>query len=127
MSDVSTESKIKFSCRHDIDPRDCRECWLDERAAMLTRDDYAVYVSADRKSVTTFGGWNLGTITRYSEGARQYMPNGGSYVPRYIRVTDRVGQTWHGHGSAEWDLIGLRRTAESKRAARRAEQWLNGN
>lgn len=72
----------------------CYDC-ADEaqREDMRTADTFTAYLSTMNRSVTTWSGGVLGTVTEYhvSRAARKC----------YVRVTDVHGAHWYGVGPSE--------------------------
>ena len=83
----------------------CYDCAdIRERADMATADRFAGYLASDGRTVTTWTGGMLATVT--SERTRR-VGFGGCRV--YIRATDRDGRKWYGNGTGRGMFMRLRR------------------
>lgn len=79
----------------------CPDCADDmQRAEMATAKRVVAYLASDNRSVTSWTGGKLGTVTRVTSNRRQ----------TFVRVTDTHGGHWAGIGPAEsGTYVSLRR------------------
>lgn len=74
-----------------------------QREDMRTADKFVAYLSSMNRSVTTWSGGVLGTVTQYGVSRAAHKC--------YVRVVDVHGAHWHGVGPSEsGTYVTLRRT-----------------
>jgi hypothetical protein len=71
-------------------------------------DRFGAYVSETGRTLTTWTGGTLATVTALWKGPRRWSDRQGDWRMEYVRAVTPDGREWYGAHNADWQCVTMR-------------------